>query len=76
MQIGFLSFGLTLGTGIILNKLAWRTVPILVYGLCVALIGIFCTKSFFYLDIFNGTVDNSFIFSPNSRSIFLGQAEV
>lgn len=55
MQIGFLVFGLTLGTGIILNGLTWRTAPILVYGLCVALSGIFCTKPFFDLDIYSMT---------------------
>ncbi len=46
MQIGFLAFGLTLAIGILLNGLSWRTAPILVYGLCVALTGIFCTKPF------------------------------
>lgn len=47
MQIGFLSFGLILTTGILLNGFTWRTTPILVYGVCVALTGVFCTKPFF-----------------------------
>lgn len=46
MQTGFLVFGLTLAFGIALNGISWRTVPILLYGLCVALTGIFCTKPF------------------------------
>lgn len=55
MQIGFLAFGLTLAIGIFLNGLSWRTSPILVYGLCVALTGIFCTKPFVDLDTYSTT---------------------
>ena len=55
MQIGFLAFGLTLAIGIFLNGLSWRTSPILVYGLCVALTGIFCTKPFVNLDTYSTT---------------------
>ena len=47
MQIGFLAFGLTLAIAIFFNGLSLRTAPILIYGLCVALTGIFCTKPFF-----------------------------
>jgi len=47
MQIGFLAFGLVLSAGIFLNGPSLRTAPILVYGLCVALTGVFCTKPFF-----------------------------
>lgn len=47
MQIGFLAFGLTLSVGILLNGLSLQTLPILIYALCVALTGIFCTKPFF-----------------------------
>jgi hypothetical membrane protein len=50
MQFGFLAFGLTLSAGILANGLTWRTTPILIYGLCVGLTGIFCTKPFFNLD--------------------------
>lgn len=50
MQLGFLIFGLTLSAGILLNGLTWRTTPVLIYGLCVGLTGIFCTKPFFNLD--------------------------
>lgn len=50
MQFGFLAFGLTLSAGIVANGLTWRTTPILIYGLCVGLTGIFCTKPFFNLD--------------------------
>lgn len=50
MQLGFLAFGLTLSAGILANGLTWRTTPILIYGLCVGLTGIFCTKPFFNLD--------------------------
>jgi hypothetical membrane protein len=46
MQLGFLVFGLTLSLGILLNGLTFRTTPILIYGLCVGLTGIFCTKPF------------------------------
>ena len=46
MQIGFLAFGLTLTTGLLLNGITGRTTPILIYGLCVALTGIFCTRPF------------------------------
>jgi hypothetical membrane protein len=46
MQIGFLAFGLTWTIGLLLNGLTWRTTPTLIYGLCVALTGVFCTKPF------------------------------
>ena len=55
MQIGFLSFGLTLAIGIFLSGLSLRTSPILVYGLCVALTGVFCTKPFLDLDTYSTT---------------------
>lgn len=55
MQTGFLAFGSTLVIGIILNGLSWRASPILVYGLCVALTGIFCTKPFTQLENFDTT---------------------
>ena len=55
MQIGFLAFGLTLAIGIFLNGLSLRTAPILIYGLCVALTGIFCTKPFVDLDTYSTT---------------------
>jgi hypothetical membrane protein len=55
MQIGFLSFGLILSVGLLLNGLSWRTTPILIYGLCVALTGIFCTKPFFDVDSYSTT---------------------
>ncbi len=47
MQIGFLMFGLTLSAGIIANGLNGRTILILIYGLCIGLTGVFCTKPFF-----------------------------
>ncbi len=47
MQLGFLAFGLILVLGILLQGLSWRTLPILIYGLCIALTGVFCTKPFF-----------------------------
>ena len=53
MQIGFLSFGLILSVGVLLNGLSWRTSPILIYGLCVAMTGVFCTKPFIDLDIYS-----------------------
>ena len=55
MQFGFLVFGLTLSVGILTNGLTWRTTPILVYGLCVGLTGIFCTKPFFNLYNYSAT---------------------
>lgn len=47
IQAGFLSFGITLALGIIIDGLTWKSLPILIYALCVALTGIFCTKPFF-----------------------------
>lgn len=47
MQFGFFAFGLILSAGIVSNGLTWRTTPVLVYGICVGLTGIFCTKPFF-----------------------------
>ncbi|MGB5069780.1 MAG: DUF998 domain-containing protein [Flavobacteriales bacterium] len=55
MQFGFLAFGLLISVGIILNGLTWRTTPILIYGLCVGLTGIFCTKPFFGGDNYSET---------------------
>lgn len=46
MQAGFLSFGLILSVGILFHGLTLRTAPVLIYGLCVAATGIFCTKPF------------------------------
>lgn len=53
MQFGFLAFGITLVIGILLNGLTWRTTPVLIYGLCIALTGFFCTKPFFSVDTFS-----------------------
>ncbi len=55
MQFGFLAFGLTLSAGILINGLTWRTTPILIYGLCVGLTGVFCTKPFFNLDNYSAS---------------------
>lgn len=55
MQFGFLAFGLTLSAGILINGLIWRTTPILIYGLCVGLTGVFCTKPFFNLDNYSAS---------------------
>jgi hypothetical membrane protein len=55
MQFGFLAFGLILSAGILANGLTWRTTPILIYGLCVGLTGIFCTKPYFNLDNYSVT---------------------
>lgn len=55
MQIGFLAFGVVLSSGIFLSGLSLRTAPILIYGLCVALTGIFCTKPFFDTNIYSTT---------------------
>jgi len=46
MQIGFILFGLVLIVGVLLNPLTWRTIPIFIYGLSIAISGIFCTKPF------------------------------
>ncbi|MBK8109541.1 MAG: DUF998 domain-containing protein [Saprospiraceae bacterium] len=50
MQFGFLAFGLTLTAGVLYKGLTWRSMPILMYGLCVGLTGVFCTKPFFDFD--------------------------
>jgi hypothetical membrane protein len=55
MQFGFLVFGLTLSVGILANGLTWRTTPIFIYGVCVGLTGIFCTKPFFNLNDYSAT---------------------
>jgi hypothetical membrane protein len=46
MQIGFLIFGIMLAAGVLLNGVGWRTAPLLVYGLCVSMTGVFSTKPF------------------------------
>lgn len=46
MQIGFMAFGIVLAIGILLHGIEWRTVPFLIYGLCVGLSGIFCSEPF------------------------------
>ena len=58
MQIGFLTFGISLAIGLLLQGLSWRTTPILIYGLCVALTGIFCTKPFTDLETYSTTQSN------------------
>jgi hypothetical membrane protein len=70
MQFGFLAFGLTLSAGILANDLTWRTTPILIYGLCVGLTGIFCTNHSLLLTIIQHTGNNSFCFGSNCRSGF------
>lgn len=55
MQVGFLAFGFILTIGLSLNGFSWRTTPILIYALCVALTGIFCTKPFFALNTYSTT---------------------
>lgn len=55
MQIGFLTFGMTLATGVFMNGFSFRTLPILIYALCVALTGVFCTKPFFQYSSFSET---------------------
>lgn len=55
MQFGFLAFGLTLSAGILFNGLTWRTAPLLFYGLCIALTGVFCSKPFSDLDTYSET---------------------
>jgi Protein of unknown function (DUF998) len=55
MQFGFLAFGLTLTVGILINGISWRTSPILVYGLCVGLVGVFCTKPFFQVETYSAS---------------------
>ncbi len=47
MQTGFILFGITIAAGIGINTFSWRVAPVFVYGCCVALTGIFCTKPFF-----------------------------
>ena len=50
MQCGFLAFGIILVAGVLLNGFAWRTLPILLYALCVGLTGVFCEKPFFHYE--------------------------
>ncbi|MEY3445205.1 MAG: hypothetical protein RLZZ519_3486 [Bacteroidota bacterium] len=54
LQVGFLAFGITLTLGILINGLSWRATPILIYGLCVALTGVFCTKPFIEIASYSG----------------------
>ncbi|HRR09641.1 MAG TPA: DUF998 domain-containing protein [Rhodothermales bacterium] len=58
MQFGFLAFGLTLSAGILANGLTWQSTPILIYGLCVGLTGIFCTQPFFNVNNYSATEAN------------------
>lgn len=46
MQFGFLVFGILLVIGVIANGFELRTFAILVYGLSIAMTGIFCTTPF------------------------------
>jgi hypothetical protein len=55
MQFGFLAFGLALTIGSLFKGLTWRTTPILVYGLCIGLVGVFCTKPFFQIDTYSAS---------------------
>jgi hypothetical membrane protein len=58
MQLGFIVFGLALVLGHLFTGLTWRTSPILVYGICVALTGIFCTRPFVGIEVFSITQSN------------------
>ena len=46
MQLGFISFGVILAIGIIMNRISWQTSPILIFAVSIALTGIFCTQPF------------------------------
>jgi hypothetical membrane protein len=61
MQIGFLTFGITLSFGIFINGFKWQSTPLLIYGLCIALTGIFCTKPF--IDIISYSKTHSMLHS-------------
>lgn len=58
MQFGFLGFGLILSFGILASGLTWSKTLILIYGLGVALTGIFCTQPFFPSDHFSISESN------------------
>lgn len=58
MQFGFLAYGLLLAFGILWNGLSWKTAPIFIYALCVAMTGVFCTKPFFNLETYSQTEAN------------------
>ena len=58
MQLGFIVFGLTLVLGHLFTGLTWRTSAILVYAICVALTGVFCTKPFVGIEAFSNTQSN------------------
>lgn len=58
MQTGFIAFGLILSAGILIHGLTWRTAPILIYALSVAMTGVFCTKPFFISDSYSTTEAN------------------
>jgi len=53
MQTGFLLFGIILSSGILLNGVNFNNALILIYGSCVALTGIFCTKPFVHPETTN-----------------------
>jgi hypothetical membrane protein len=61
MQVGFIAFGVVLAFGIMLHGITWKVAPILVYGVCVGLTGIFCTQPFF--DVANYSVLEAMIHS-------------
>lgn len=46
MQTGFLTFGIAVALGVLLNGISLRKLPILIYGACIALTGIYCTDPF------------------------------
>lgn len=63
MQSGFLIFGVIVLFGVIINGISLHTVPILIYGVSIALTGIFCTQPF-------SEVSNYNIQEANLHSIF------
>ncbi len=50
MQIGFVLFGGVLAAGTISNGVTWRTALILIYGVSMVAVGVFCVKPFFPTD--------------------------
>ncbi len=62
MQFGFVLFGSVLAIGTGLNEINLRTSPIMIYGLCMAALGIFCVKPFFKVESFSAKENKLHVF--------------
>lgn len=53
MQLGFIGFGMVLCIGALSHGVQLRNLPIVFYGVCVALTGVFCAEPWFASSTYN-----------------------